>query len=67
MLSVLFNAFLAYKITTMTMSGGNTEALYKIKEGEKDGGRLMAESLQAQHPELVKIVCKWGRWQHSVD
>lgn len=65
--TVLFNAFLAYKITTMTMGGGNTDELYKIKEGEKDGRRLMAESLQEQHPELVKIVWKWGRWQHSVD
>jgi hypothetical protein len=65
--SVLFNAFLAYKITTMTMKGGNTDALYKIKEGEKDGRLLMAESLKAQHPELVEIVWKWGRWQHHVN
>ena len=65
--TVLFNAFLAFKMTTMTMSGGNTEALYKIKEGEKDGRLLMAESLKEQHPELVQITWKWGRWQHHVN
>jgi hypothetical protein len=65
--TVLFNAFLAYKITTMTMGGGNTDTLYKIKEGDKDGRRLMAESLKEQHPELVEIVWKWGRWQHHVN
>ena len=49
------------------MKGGNTEALYKIQEGGKDGRLLMAESLRDQHPELVKIAWKWDRWQHSVD
>jgi hypothetical protein len=65
--TVLFNAFLAWKMTTMTMKGGNTDSLYKIKEGEKDGRLLMAESLRDQHPDVVKIVEKWGRWQHSVN
>lgn len=60
--TILFNAFLAEKQTTMKMKGGNTEELYQ------DDGRLqMAESLKEQHPELVKITWKWGRWQHSVD
>lgn len=59
--TVLFNAFLAWKMTTMTMKGGNTDQLYA------DDGRLrMAESLQEQHPDVVKITWKWGRWQHSV-
>jgi hypothetical protein len=65
--TALFNAFLILKQTTMTMKGGNTEALYKIKEGEKDGRLLMAESLQQQHPDITQIVTKWGRSQHSVD
>jgi hypothetical protein len=59
--TVLFNAFLAFKQTTMTMAGGNTDELYK-----DDGRKKMAESLQQQHPDLVKIVWKWGRWQHHV-
>ncbi len=65
--TILFNAFLCGKQTTMSMTGGNTESLYNIKEGEKDGRLLMAESLQEQHPDITKIVHKWGRWQHSVD
>jgi hypothetical protein len=60
--TVLFNAFLAFKIPTMQMKGGNTDELYK-----GDGRFQMAESLRLQHPEIVKIVEKWGRFQHSVD
>ena len=28
---------------------------------------MMAESLREQHPDVVKVVETWGRWQHSVD
>jgi hypothetical protein len=60
--TILFYAFLADKVATMTMKGGNTDELYK------DDGRLkMAQSLQAQHPDVVKIGRRWGRWQHVVD
>ncbi len=52
----------AKKVTTMTMKGGNTDELYK-----EDGRLKMAESLVAQHPTLVKITHKWGRWQHHVN
>ena len=46
----------------MSMKGGNTEELYK------DDGRLkMAQSLQKQHPDVVRIDRRWGRWQHVVD
>jgi hypothetical protein len=59
--TILFNAFLACKMATMSMKGGNTDELYK------DDGRLkMAESLQAQHPDVVRIITRWGRAQHYV-
>ncbi len=58
----LVNAFLIRKAPTMTMSGGNTDELYR-----NDGRLLMAQSLQQQHPDVVTIVKKWGRWQHHVD
>lgn len=64
--TVLFNAFLAQKMPTMTMKGGNTEALYKLHDGQ-DGRLLMAQSLRDQHPDVTKITRKWGRWQHQVD
>lgn len=64
--TVLFYAFLARKETTMSMKGGNTESLYKLADGT-DGRLLMAQSLQQQHPDVVKIGRRWGRWQHVVD
>ena len=61
--TILFYAFLQEKSATMTMKGGNTEDLYEIE----DGRLKMAQSLQKQHPDVTKIVWKWGRWQHSVN
>jgi hypothetical protein len=62
----LFNAFLAKKRGTMTMRGGNTDELYR-QDATFDGRLEMARSLQRQHPDVVKITRKWGRWQHQVD
>lgn len=64
--SVLFNAFVGDKTATMTMKGGNTDTLYRQDE-EMDGRLLMAQSLQEQHPDIVKVTWKWDRWQHHVD
>jgi len=60
--TILFYAFLACKKTTMKMKGGNTDELY-----QGDGRLKMALSLRNQHPDVVKITRKWGRWQHQVD
>lgn len=60
--TVLFIAFLAWKKATMRMKGGNTDELY-----QGDGRLLMAQSLRQQHPDVVTITRKWGRWQHQVD
>jgi hypothetical protein len=46
--TILFNAFLAYKETTMTMTGGNSDKLYK-----KDGRLQMAQSLWRQYQNHV--------------
>lgn len=64
--TILFNAFLANKVATMSMKGGNTDELYR-QDAEFDGRLEMARSLQRQHPDVVKITRKWGRWQHQVD
>ena len=72
----LFNPFLCGKITTMTMKGGNTEAVYDIDQtgtvetrgGEKYDNRWkFAKSLADQHPDCVEIAWKWGRWHHHID
>jgi hypothetical protein len=61
--TVLFNIFLAFKQTTMSQKGGNTESLYL---DIPDGRLKMAQSLKEQHPEHVQITRKWGRYQHQV-
>lgn len=60
--TVLFNAFLCGKVTTMRMKGGNTDELYK-----DDGRKKMAEALVEQHPDIVKVVWRFNRWHHLVD
>ena len=60
--TMLFNAFLANKETTMRAKGGNTDELY---QGE--GRKIMAESLAEQHPDVATVTWKFGRWHHQVD
>ena len=47
----------------MTMKGGNTNELYEQTNNRKE----FAESLQKQHPDIVKVVWKFNRWHHQVD
>lgn len=61
--TVLFYAFLAEKKTTLTMRGGNTDELYKHTNERLE----FAQSLQQQHPDVVKIVRRYNRWHHEVD
>jgi len=60
--TVLFNAFIQEKKESMAMAGENTDELYA-----GDGRKLMAESLRDQHPDVVTVTKKYGRWQHSVN
>jgi len=61
--TILFNAFLIGKVTTMRMTGGNTNELYEGTDNRKE----FAESLVDQHPDVVKVTWKFGRWHHSVN
>jgi hypothetical protein len=61
--TIQFNAFLGDKATTMTMKGGNTDAVYNTG----DHRREFAESLKSQHPDVVEVVWKYDRWHHQVD
>jgi hypothetical protein len=60
--TVLFNAFLIMKQTTMTVKGGMTE-YYEAT----DNRREFAEELQRAHPDVTTITEKWGRVHHHVD
>ncbi len=62
--TVLFNAFLAEKPTTMRVKGGNTDELYA--DGA-ESRRVMTESLIAQHPDVARMTEKFGHPHHHVD
>jgi hypothetical protein len=60
--TVLFNAFLCYKLTTQTIKGGNSEAFYD-KEGTLNKSKMQVK----MHPDVSKLVWKFNRWHHHVD
>jgi hypothetical protein len=60
--TILFNAFLCGKITSMRNKGGN-ENIYKESNNRLD----FAKSLEQQHPDLVKTVWRFNRWHHQVN
>jgi hypothetical protein len=59
--TILFNAFLAWKMTTMTMKGGNSSELY-----QGDGRLRMARSLERVWPHVVSVGRRFRRPQHIV-
>ena len=61
--TVLLNSFLAGKITTQRVRGGNTDSVYT----DNDQRLRFAQSLQEQHPDVVNVVRKFNRWHHSVN
>ena len=60
--TIQFNAFLAGKMTTQQMSGGNTDDFY-AHEGTLPKSKMLAE----MHPDVAKVVWKFSRWHHQVD
>ena len=58
--TVLVNAFLIEKLTTMKAKGGNTEKY------QGDGRLKMARSLERQWPGIVTVDRRWQRPQHVV-
>jgi hypothetical protein len=60
--TVQFYAFLQYKLTTQTLKGGNTEAFY-AEEGTLPKTKMLVDA----HPDVSKLVWKFGRWHHYVD
>lgn len=59
--TILFNAFLICKATTMSVQGGMTPHY------QDDGRYKMAKELADKHPDVARISWKFGRWQHHVD
>jgi len=59
--TILVNVFVAEKMQTMAMKGGNTDQLYK-----EDGRTNMARSLERQWPYVVTTRRRFGRAQHVI-
>lgn len=60
--TIQFNAFLQGKVTTQRMKGGNTEEFYR-----SEGTKAKSEYIANLHPDVAKVVWKFGRWHHHVD
>ena len=60
--TILFNAFLCGKLTTQTISGGNTKEFYE-REGTYNKSKMLADL----HPDAACVVKKFHRWHHHVD
>ena len=60
--TVQFNAFLAAKLTTQKIKGGNTDEFY-AKEGTLNKSMMLKE----MHPDVTEVVWKFNRWHHQVD
>lgn len=59
--TVQFNAFLQNKIGTMKVKGGNTDSIYV-------GGTLpKSQMLADMHPDIVRVVWRYGRAHHHAD
>jgi hypothetical protein len=59
--TILVYAFLAGKMRTGTIKGGNTTEIYG------DGTFKKSKMLVDLHPDCVKLVRRYGRWHHHVD
>jgi hypothetical protein len=63
LVTVLFYMFLAKKLPSRAVRGGNTDSLYAVPDADV----LFAESLRAQHPDVVRVARRYGRTHHVVD
>lgn len=60
--TVQFNAFLQEKLTTQTVSGGNTAEFYA-----REGTGPKSQMLVAMHPDVSRIATRFKRIHHIVD
>ena len=59
--TILFNAFLQRKNTTLKMKGGNTDDVYK------DGTTAKSQMIANLHSDITKVVWRFGRIHHHTD
>jgi hypothetical protein len=59
--TILFNAFLQRKMTTLQMKGGNTDDVYK------DGTTAKSQMIANLHSDITKVVWRFNRIHHHTD
>lgn len=65
--TILLNSFSCGKAGTLTMKGGNTEEIYRLKQQGFDNRYEFAKALADEHPDVVVVTQKHGRWHHHVN
>lgn len=60
--TIQFKAFLQKKVATQTIKGGNTDNFYAA-----EGTYLKSKMLVDTHPDLCRLVQRYGRWHHHCD
>lgn len=60
--TIQFNNFLQGKLNTQALGGGNTAEFY-----QNEGTLLKSLMLERAHPDVSKLVWKFGRYHHHVD
>lgn len=76
--TIQFNAFLQGKAATQTVKGGNTAEFYHKEFADKDAnfkntgynssGTINKSKMLADlHPDVARVVWRYGRWHHYVD
>jgi hypothetical protein len=72
--TIQFNAFLQEKMGTQVLKGGNTDEFYHAEGTLREGKRYAAGGTVAKsqmlvdvHPDVSKMVWKYGRWHHRVN
>lgn len=72
--TVLFNAFLAEKMETQKLPGGNTDEFYLVEGQKRDGakyadtGTVAKSVMLAQvHPDVARVAIRFKRVHHHVD
>ncbi len=58
---IQFNIFNCEKVMSMKVKGGNTDAYNKIDR------KYMSQMIVDEHPDVAKLVRKYGRWHHHVN
>lgn len=60
--TIQVNAFLQDKMVTQALGGGNTAEFY-ASEGTYNKSQMLVDL----HPDVAKVVWRYGRWHHEVD